>query len=79
MGQRVARFLLWGGLAAFLVGTASCGVGCLGAMDSAFNNNPDSESLTGGITFGAAVVAISLLMVIVGAMIKAVSKTPREE
>ena len=77
--QRTARFLLWGGLALFLVGAAACGVGCVGALDSAFNNNPESESLAGGIAAGLWMLVISLAMLISGAILKAVARSSRED
>ena len=62
--RRVTRFLLWGGLALFIVGTSACTVGCLGAASSAFSGNPEGESLaTGGILSGFLMVTISLLMI----------------
>ena len=71
--QRAARFLLWGGLAVFLAGVLSCGVGCLGAADSSLNNNPESEQLVGAVGVGMWLTIISILMVMSGAILKAVS------
>ena len=51
--QRIARFLLWGGLALLLIGATACGVGCIGAIDSTLNNNPETESLVAGIAVGS--------------------------
>ncbi len=77
--QRVTRFLLWGGLALFIVGTSACTVGCLGAASSAFLGNPEGESLaTGGIQSGFLMVTISLLMIVVGAILKATARDEKE-
>ena len=76
--QRIARFLLWGGLAVLVIGLASCGVGCIGAFASAFGTNPEAEELTGGIGFGTVMLMISVAMIVVGAIIRAIAKTPNE-
>ena len=78
--QRAARFLLWGGFALFIAGLASCGVGCIGAADSAFNQNPESESIaSGGIGASFHMVVISIVMVFVGSILKAISGKSREQ
>ena len=77
--QRIARFLLWGGLALFLIGATACGVGCIGAIDSTLNNNPEAESLVAGIAVGSWMVFISLAMLISGAILKAIARTSQED
>ncbi|MDE2844678.1 MAG: hypothetical protein OXN21_15060 [Chloroflexota bacterium] len=76
--QRIARFLLWGGLAVFMFSVASCGVGCVGAADYAFNNNEESEELAGAMAIGVLLFIISIVMVFVGAIIKAVARRSTE-
>ena len=77
--QRVARFLLWGGLAMFLMGALSCGVGCFGAVDSTLGDNPESEELAGAAGIGVLLLIVSILMVIVGAVLRAIAGSPHEE
>ena len=77
--QRIARFLLWGGVALFLMSVAACGVGCIGAADSILNNNPESESLEAGIAVGWVMFVISLAMLISGAILKAIARRSRED
>ena len=47
-----------------LIGATACGVGCIGAIDSTLNNNPETESLVAGIAVGSWMVFISLAMLI---------------
>ena len=77
--QRIARFLLWGGLALFLIAATACGVGCIGAVDSTLNNNPETESLVAGIAVGSWMVFISLALLISGAILKAIARTSHED
>ena len=77
--QRIARFLLWGGLALLLIGATACGVGCIGAIYSTLNNNPYAESLVAFIEVGSWMVFISLSMLISGAILKAIARTSHED
>ena len=62
-----------------LIGATACGVGCIGAIDSTLNNNPEAESLVAGIEVGSWMVFISLSMLISGAILKAIARTSHED
>ena len=68
--QRVARFLLWGGLALFIVSIFSCLVGFGEAVESGEGEKAASV--------GVWMFIVSLLMVLVGAILKAVSSRAGE-
>ena len=76
--QRVARFLLWGGLAILIISFTSCGVGFVAVL-GAVAGDPDAEEVTtGAMTFEVFGFAISIGMLIVGSILKAISPKPRE-
>ena len=54
-------------------------VAIIGALDSTLNNDPESESLVAGIGAGFWMVAISLAMLISGAILKAIARSSRED
>ena len=62
-----------------LIGATACGVGCIGAIDSTLNNNPETESLVAGIAVGSWMVFISLAMLFSGAILKAIARTSHED
>ena len=74
--QRAARFLLWGGLALLVLSMASCGAGCVISISSAV----EGEEATGGgfLAFGTVSLFASIVMIIIGAVLKAVAPKSRE-
>ena len=76
--QRVARFLLWGGLAVLIISFTSCGVGCVAGLGTVAGDPDAEEVMTGALTFGVFGSAISIGMLIVGSVLKAISPKPRE-
>ena len=75
--QRAARFLLWGGLALLILSMASCGIGCV----SIFGSAKEGTDATGGgpIALGMFSLLISTVMLIVGALLKALAPTSSED
>lgn len=84
--QRIARFLLWGGLALLILGIGSCGVGCVAGLGAVVEGIEGSEAdaaalgdtMAGASIFGIIAIVISLAMVLMGAILKAVSPKSRE-
>ena len=76
--QRVARFLLWGGLAILIISFTSCGVGCVAGIGTVAGDSDAEEVMTGAIAFGVVGFVISIGMLIVGSILKAIAPKPRE-
>ena len=73
--QRVAGFLLWGGLALFILGVASCGVGCASTVASTVGDGSEGFSLLGRLGLGLSLGALfaSVAMMLAGAVLKALA------
>ena len=70
--HRVANFLLWGGLALFILGVVSCGVGCVTATVSVVGDNSEGLVAGGGIgVIGLVALIACVVMVMAGAVLKA--------
>ena len=70
--HRVANFLLWGGLALFILGVVSCGVGCVTATASVAGGSQGGFVAGGGISvIGLAALIICVVMGMAGAVLKA--------
>ncbi len=76
--QRLARFLLWGGLAVLIISLTSCGVGCVAGLGTVAGD-PDAEGvMTGAMTTGMVGLVISIPMLLVGSILKAIAPKSRE-
>ena len=75
--QRVARFLLWFGLALLIVSTVSCGVGCLTAVGDAFEGTDGAGADITGVSI--ILLVVSITMIVGGALLKAFAPKSREE
>ena len=76
--QRVARFLLWGGLAILIISFTSCGVGCVAGLGTVAGDPDAEEVMTGAVAFGVFGLVISIGMLTVGSILKAIAPNPRE-
>ncbi len=76
--QRTARFLLWGGLAVILIGMTGCGVGCIAGVDAVLGNSESEDFAGGAIAYSVLGLGLGLVMVIIGAILKAVSPESKE-
>ena len=74
--QRAARFLIWGALAVFLFGVGSCVYGCGQTIDAAVN---DSVMNPTGLIWAFLLIALSIAMLIGGAVCKALANKPSEQ
>ena len=66
MVRRLSRFLLWGGLAVFLISGVSCGIGSVQWVSG--------SNLLNGLGYGFLLLFLSVAMIIVGAVIRAFEK-----
>ena len=71
--QRLAGFLLWGGLALFILGVASCGVGCASTIAGGLDQESDGLWILGSLGLGLGALAASVAMLLAGAILKAVA------
>ena len=70
--HRVANFLLWGGLALFILGVVSCGVGCVTAAASVAGGSSKGFVTGGSIgVVGLVTLMICVVMALTGAVLKA--------
>ena len=78
--QRAARFLLWFGLALVLISIVSCGAGCVAGVGSVVGDNPEgaAEGAAGAALISMLTGTVGLLMIIVGAILRAFAPKSRE-
>ena len=70
--HRVANFLLWGGLALFILGVVSCGVGCVTATASVAGGSQGGFVAGGGLgVLGLVALILCVVMAMTGAVLKA--------
>ena len=78
--QRVARFMLWGGLATLLCGLGGCGISCVGGLGAAFAGDQEATSTAGSLfALSFLGMVLGLLSIIVGAILKAIAPKPGED
>ena len=79
--QRIARFLLWGGLALWMGGMATCGFVGMVTVGAKIDDWTRSEELLGAATVGGFWLLVSgVLVLVTGAMLMGVphlSRPPR--
>ena len=78
--QRIAHFLLWGGLACLIFGFAGCGVGFLVVIGGSAEG--EEEAAAAGVwlmVIGIVGISVSLLAIGTGAILKAVIGSPQEQ
>ena len=70
--HRLANFLLWGGLALFILGVVSCGVGCVTATASVAGGSQGGCVAGGGMgVLGLVALILCVVMAMTGAVLKA--------
>ena len=76
--QRTARFLLWGGFAVLVMSVASCGVGCVAGVATLADEPGADNVLAGAAGVSLLLGIVSIIMLFVGAILKALSPKSRE-